>query len=154
MAARKPKIGRPTTYDPSYCDVVRDMMSTGLSKTAVAGHLKVSRQRLIDWADANPDFRDAIKEGEAMRTLRLEQDLLSAETGPQVTSRIFALKNAAPEEWRDMKAVEMTGKDGGPIKTEEVARDAESFARRISGLAAANAGEGNGVPDGSAEGGA
>lgn len=122
MAARKPKIGRPSTYDPSYCDVVRDMMSTGLSKTAVAGHLKVSRQRLIDWADANPDFRDAIKEGEAMRTLRLEQDLLMANTGPQVTSRIFALKNAAPEEWRDMKAVEMTGKDGGPMEITGITR--------------------------------
>ena len=122
MAARKSKIGRPSTYDPSYCDVVRDMMATGLSKTAVAGHLRVSRQRLIDWGDANPDFRDAIKEGEAMRTLRLEQDLLMANTGPQVTSRIFALKNAAPDEWRDIKAVEMTGKDGGPLAITGITR--------------------------------
>lgn len=123
--ARKPAKGpggRPTTYQPEFCDVVRDMMATGLSKTAVAGYLKVSRQRLIDWAEANPEFRDAVKEGEAMRTLRLEQDLLSAETGPQVTSRIFALKNAAPEEWRDMKAVEMTGKDGGPMEITGITR--------------------------------
>lgn len=155
--ARKPAKGpggRPTTYQPDYCDVVRDMMATGLSKTAVAGYLKVSRQRLIDWAEANPEFRDAVKEGEAMRTLRLEQDLLSAETGPQVTSRIFALKNAAPEEWRDMKAVEMSGKDGGPIQTEDVTRDAESFTRRISSLAAAHAGAGDGETDAGSEGGA
>lgn len=136
--------GRPSTYLPEYCDTVREMMATGLSKTAVAGYLKVSRQRLIDWAEANPEFRDAVKEGEAMRTFRLEQDLLSAETGPQVTSRIFALKNAAPEEWRDMKAVEMTGRDGGPVQTEDVTHDADAFARRMARLAAGVDGDGDG----------
>ena len=105
-------VGRPSTYDPSYCDVVRDMMGKGFSKTAVAGHIKVSRQRLIDWAEANPEFRDAVKEGEAMRTFKLEDDLLSAETGPQVTSRIFALKNAAPDEWKDKRELDHQSSDG------------------------------------------
>lgn len=104
--------GRPTTYLPEYCDIIRDLMAQGYSKTAAAGSIGVSRQRLIDWAEANPEFRDAIKDGEAARTFKLEGDLLSAPDGPTVTSRIFALKNAAPYEWADTQKVIGAGQDG------------------------------------------
>lgn len=104
--------GRPSTYDPSFCEVIRDLMAQGYSKTAAAGSLGVSRQRLIDWAEANPEFRDAIKDGEAARTFKLEQDLLEAPDGPTVTSRIFALKNAAPHEWADTQKIVGPGPEG------------------------------------------
>ena len=32
------KMGRPTKYDPAFCDVVRDAMGRGYSKTATAGY--------------------------------------------------------------------------------------------------------------------
>lgn len=115
--AQPAPVGRPTTYLPEYADHVRSLMGEGFSKTAVAGSLGVSRQRFLDWAEANPEFRDAIKEGEAARTYKLEKDLLSAETGPQVTSRIFALKNAAPDEWKEKQSVEHSGPGGGPVQT-------------------------------------
>ena len=54
---------------------------------------------------------------------------------------------------KPMQAVEMTGADGGPIKHEEVARDADAFTRRISGLAAGVVGAGDGAADAGPEGG-
>ena len=48
--------GRPTTFNPEYCDFVREHMAAGLSKTAVAGMLGTSRQTFINWCDANPEF--------------------------------------------------------------------------------------------------
>jgi hypothetical protein len=36
------------------------------------------------------------------------------------TSTIFWLKNRNPKRWRDIKAVEISGLDGGPIKTQNV----------------------------------
>lgn len=107
--------GRPSEYRPEFCDTAREVMGQGFSKTALAGHLKVSRQTLLNWCDAHPEFLGAVKEGEAMRTAKLEHDLLSAPDGPTVISRIFALKNAAPDEWRDRREVENTGKNGGPL---------------------------------------
>lgn len=35
---------------------------------------------------------------------------------PDVTAQIFWLKNRKPEEWRDWKETEITGKDGGPVE--------------------------------------
>jgi hypothetical protein len=48
--------------------------------------------------------------------------LLKAEASPIVTSTIFALKNAAGEDWRDKQ--EHTGPDGGPIQIIIESKDA------------------------------
>ncbi len=101
--------GRPTDYDPAYCQVVIDKMGEGFSKTAVAGFIGVCRNTLLNWTETHPEFLRAVKVGEAMRTMKLEDDLLSMSEGPRVTARIFALKNAAPEEWRDKHEVEHQG---------------------------------------------
>lgn len=76
---------------------------------AAAGHIGVCYDTLRAWQDEHPEFSQAVKEGQALRTIFLEDGLLSAESGPQVTSRIFALKNAAPEEWRDKTETEVNG---------------------------------------------
>lgn len=110
--------GRPSVYTDDAPDIAYEVMRTGLSKTAAAGVLGISRETFLQWESDHPAFSVAVKRGEAARTLHLEQDLLSAETGPQVTSRIFALKNACPDEWRDKQQHEMSGPNGGPIQTE------------------------------------
>lgn len=47
---------------------------------------------------------------------------------------------------------EITGKDGGPIQTEDVTRDADDFARRMAGLAARAVSDGTGEADPGSEG--
>ena len=112
--------GRPSSYDPAFCQQVEDFMALGYSKMAAAGSVGVCYNTLKAWMAIHPEFLLAVRRGEAKRTQILENGLLQAETGPQVTSRIFALKNAAPDEWRDRQAVEHSGPNGGPIQTEDV----------------------------------
>lgn len=111
--------GRPSDYDPAFCEVVETFMGEGFSKMAAAGEIGVCYNTLKAWMEVHPEFLTAVKRGEAKRAVKLERDLLDAETGPRVTSRIFALKNAAPEEWRDKQTTEHTGADGGAIKVED-----------------------------------
>jgi hypothetical protein len=98
--------GRPTKYRPDMGAKALAFMAKGYSKMAAAGHLKVSYPTFKAWMDEHPEFLAAVKEGEARRVVFLETGLLQAETGPQVTSRIFALKNAAPDEWKDKQEIE------------------------------------------------
>jgi hypothetical protein len=112
--------GRPTKYQPEYCEAIVEFMGQGYSKTAFAGSIGVSRDTLLEWAKGYPEFSGAVKQGEAARTRFLEMELLSADTGPRVTSRIFALKNACPDEWRDKQEHAHTGASGGPIETRQV----------------------------------
>ena len=116
-------LGRPTDYKPTYGEEIISLMATGLSLTAAAAELGFHRQRVYEWAERHPDFADAVNLARGKRTLKLERDLLSAPDGPTVTSRIFALKNAAPDEWREKQAVELSGTNGGPIEIKRVVWD-------------------------------
>jgi|TARA_R100000093_G_scaffold41509_4_gene21697 hypothetical protein len=102
-------MGRPTIYEPSIGEQIIDLMAAGLSLTAAAAECDVGRSTVYRWKAENDDFRDTINLAMAKRQAFLERRLLSAEQGPVVTSTIFALKNAGPEDWRDKREVEHSG---------------------------------------------
>lgn len=107
--------GRPTDYTPDLGEQILALMQSGLSLAASAAEVGVHRQRVYEWVDKFPEFADTISLAKGKRQLFLEKRLLSADQGPVVTSTIFALKNAAGEDWREKQEHEVTGKDGGPI---------------------------------------
>lgn len=112
-------IGRPSKYDPAYCEQVLSYMGQGYSLTAFAGSIRVARDTVYEWEREHPDFSDAVKAARGARVATLEEGLLkSDQLSPQVTARIFALKNACPDEWRDKH--EISGPDGGPIQVSVV----------------------------------
>ena len=102
--------GRPSDYDPRFCDEIIEFMGQGYSITAFAGHIGVHRDTLYEWESKHPAFSDAIKAARMMRVAALEYGLLNASAGHEVTARIFALKNADPTEWRDKRDVDVTSK--------------------------------------------
>jgi len=110
--------GRPTDFQEGYGEEILSLMAAGLSLAAAAAELGIHRQRVYDWLKSHPEFADTIRLAQAKRQLFLERRLLTADAGPVVTSTIFALKNAGPEDWREKIDHELTGANGGPIKTD------------------------------------
>ena len=125
--------GRPTVYDPTMPEQLIEHMRQGYSKTAAAFLMGISTRHLIDWAKKYPEMADALEFGQGARTHFHETRLMTAIEGPQVTSAIFALKNAAPHEFRDRH--EITGADGGAIQVEHNMAPLE-IARRMALLLA------------------
>ena len=117
--------GRPTIFKPTYGEEILQLMADGISLAAAAAAIGIHRQRVYDWLDEYPEFADTIRLAQSKRQLFLERRLLSAKESPVVTSTIFALKNAAGEDWREKIVNEHTGKDGGPIQTEHSTTIAE-----------------------------
>jgi hypothetical protein len=95
--------GRPTLYRPEYCEMVIQRMSEGVSLTAFAGTIGVSKNAVYEWIRAHAAFGDAVSCARAARTLWLERKLLRSRTGAETAAAIFALRNAAPDEWRNVK---------------------------------------------------
>lgn len=109
--------GRPTDYDPAYCETAITFLADGYSLAALAGSIGVSRSTIYNWVDVYPDFMDAVKIGQAKAVLWWEnrnRALAQGEDG-NATAIVFGLKNRAADEWRDVKATEISGPDGGPI---------------------------------------
>lgn len=103
--------GRPSKYDPAYCDQVVEIMADGYSLTAFAGTIRVHRGTLNEWMAVHPEFSEAVKKGKAACAVWWESaNRANALSGQgNATSCIFGLKNMAPDEWRDKHEVEHTG---------------------------------------------
>jgi hypothetical protein len=107
--------GRPSKYEPRFAEEVIEFMAGGYSLTAFAGHILVARSTINEWMGEHPEFSEAVRIGQGARTMCLEKTLIAGETGAKVTAHIFALKNAAPEEWKEKVSQEHSGPNGGPI---------------------------------------
>jgi hypothetical protein len=101
--------GRPTKYEDRFADECVEFMGQGYSLTAFAGSIGIARATINNWMAEHPEFLEATRVGQAKRTMKLEQGLISGESGPKVTGHIFALKNADPEGWKDKQEVEHSG---------------------------------------------
>jgi transposase len=115
----KPGTGRPSKYDPAYCDQIIDFMANGYSVAAFAGSIRVARRTVYNWAEEHPEFMHALQTAQASSALWWERQAMhTAATGEgNAALCIFGLKNRVADEWRDRQAIEHTGADGGPVQT-------------------------------------
>jgi hypothetical protein len=97
------KMGRPSSYRAEFCDQVVDYMGQGFSLTAFAGEIGHCVDSLYEWIGTHSDFSEAVKRGRAARVQALEKRLLSATNGGTASTSIFALKNADPTEWKEVR---------------------------------------------------
>jgi hypothetical protein len=115
----KSRGGRPSSYDPKYCDELIEHCTGGLSFESFAGAIGVCFKTLYNWADKHPEFLQAQKIGEAKAMLFWEKaNRQCAVKGVgNVTANIFALKNRGIVAWKDRVVNEHVGKNDGPIET-------------------------------------
>ena len=106
--------GRPSSYDPGYCDAVVEFGREGLSLTGFAVKLGVSKQTVYNWMDEHPEFMDAIEKARAAAQEWWEAALRTQTmTGKgNATAAIFAMKNQFPDDYRDRREVDIDGKVG------------------------------------------
>jgi hypothetical protein len=95
--------GAPSTYKPEYCQRVVDYMAQGYSLTAFAGSIRHGKTQVYEWITLYPDFAAAVEQGRSARVKALENKMLGADKMCQATVSIFALKNADPDEWREVR---------------------------------------------------
>lgn len=103
--------GRPSIYDPAYCEQAIAVLADGFSMTALAGEIGVARSTVYEWVEHHQDFSDAIKIGQAKAVLWWEKANRNlAITGEgNATACIFGLKNRAADEWRDKIETQHSG---------------------------------------------
>ena len=56
--------GRPTLYDPAYCEEAESFLREGYSIAALAGKLGVAVSTVNLWITTHPEFSDAVKVGQ------------------------------------------------------------------------------------------
>lgn len=64
--------GRPTMYDPVYCETVVELGKQGKSLAQMCAHFDISRRTIDLWADANPEFLEALSRAKVHMQAKLE----------------------------------------------------------------------------------
>lgn len=116
------KMGRPTKYDPSFCEEIIEYGRMGFSKAEMANAFDVIRETLDEWAKRYPDFSDALTRATEYSFAWWEDKARSGiHMGSGFNAALWAKSMAGRfprETYREDKRVELTGANGGPIKTE------------------------------------
>lgn len=138
--ATKPKMGRPTTYDPALCDKIEGMGKEGLSRWQIASRLGIAPNNLRNWEGAHDEFRaaleiarlDALDYWESLA----QNHMVETPGGPKLNTGLWSRSMAArfPAEYRENSKVEVTGKNDGAIEVDVVHDFAKSL---VSDLLAA-----------------
>lgn len=105
--------GRPSSYDPAYCDMIVKHCQDGASLTSFAAEIDVARSTINEWMDKHPEFSEAVKRAKAKCAAWWEKQARMGASGAQKdinpTLCIFGLKNMAAEDWREKQEVQHSG---------------------------------------------
>ncbi len=135
-------MARPSKFKPEFIAQAEKLCRLGATDLEIADFFEVDVRTVYRWKAENELFCHALKAGKTESDDRVERSLFARANGyehdevdirvvngeiiqtpirkyypPDTTAAIFWLKNRRPEEWRETKAVELTGKDGGPMET-------------------------------------
>lgn len=127
--------GRPTKYEPGFCEMLIAHMEQGFSFESFAGVLRVSKQTIYNWSEEFPEFLDAKRQGTELSRLWWEKTghngmFMGGKDNPfNSTIWVFSMKNRFG--WRDR--TEVTNKEVKNLSDEDLLKEVEETIKEIKG---------------------
>jgi len=123
MTEVKRPVGRPSLYDPAYCEKVVELGKLGKSVEQISAILNVSLRTMYSWRDSHEEFLHALEDAKAYEQAWWEdqaqsymvEDKESAKLNSSLWSRSMAAR--FPKKYRESVKQEITGVDGAPLLT-------------------------------------
>lgn len=134
-------MARPSKFKDEFIGQAEKLCKLGATDMEIADFFGVDVRTLYRWKGEHEAFCQALKSGKDEADDRVERSLFARANGyehdevdirvvageivqtlirkyypPDTTAAIFWLKNRKPGEWRETKAVELTGAGGGPVQ--------------------------------------
>ena len=114
-------LGRPSKYDPAFCDQVVELGRMGKSFQQMASILNTTYTSMQRWCEEYEDFRVALSQAqeysqawwEDMCQTHMIEEQGSAKLNASLWSRSMAAR--FPKTYRESTKQEITGADGSPL---------------------------------------
>ena len=117
----KRPVGRPTLYDPAYCDKVVELGRIGKSVEQIAAMLNVSLRTMYSWRDAHEEFLHALDDAKTYEQAWWEEQaaayMVENKESDRLNASLWSRSMAArfPKKYRESTKTEITGADGAPL---------------------------------------
>lgn len=104
-------IGRPSKYDPAYCEAIKQFCADGSSISSFAASIDVCRDTISHWGNEHPEFSAAVKVAKAKVAAWYDVQArnVAKNGGGNATICIFGLKNFDSEDFRDVQETKHSG---------------------------------------------
>ena len=123
MTEEKRPVGRPTLYDPAYCEKVIELGRIGKSVEQIAALLNVSLRTMYSWRDAHEEFLHALEDAKTYEQAWWEEQaaayMVENKESDRLNASLWSRSMAArfPKKYRESTKQEITGADGAPLLT-------------------------------------
>lgn len=112
-------VGRPSAYDPAFCEKVVELGKLGKSVTQIACALDVSKETVYAWIREKPEFSDAMTRARAYSQAWWEEMGQAGLTMQGFNAFLWA-KNVScrfREDYSEPKNVVLSGDAANPVRT-------------------------------------
>ena len=117
----KRPVGRPSLYDPSFCDEVVELGRKGKSVEQIASILNVSLRTMYSWRDSHEEFLHALDDAKTYEQAWWEEQaaayMVENKESDRLNASLWSRSMAArfPKKYRESTKTEITGADGAPL---------------------------------------
>lgn len=117
----KRPVGRPSLYDPAYCEKVVELGRIGKSVEQIAAILNVSLRTMYSWRDAHEEFLHALDDAKTYEQAWWEEQaaayMVENKESDRLNASLWSRSMAArfPKKYRESTKTEITGADGAPL---------------------------------------
>ena len=121
MTEEKRPVGRPSLYDPKYCEEVITLGKLGKSVEQIASILDVSLRTMYSWRDAHEEFLHALDDAKTYEQAWWEEQaaayMVENKESDRLNATLWSRSMAArfPKKYRESVKQEITGADGAPL---------------------------------------
>lgn len=122
VPAKRP-VGRPTLYDPAYCETVRELGRIGKSIEQICYQLNISIRTIYLWKDTHEEFMQALEDAKTFEQAWWEEQaaayMVENKDSDRLNATLWSRSMAArfPKKYRESTKQEITGADGAPLLT-------------------------------------
>jgi len=117
----KRPVGRPSLYDPAYCEQVIELGGKGKSIEQISAILNVSLRVLFLWRDKHEEFMHALEDAKVLEQAWWEDQgqcyMVEEKESAKLNTGLWSRSMAArfPKKYRESTKTEITGADGAPL---------------------------------------
>lgn len=111
--------GRPSTYDPAYCQKVIDLGADGMSPEQISAEIDIPRTTMLSWAESYPEFSTALTRAKELEMAWWENTAQRALFADKFQNAVWAKSVAARfrDKYTEKAQIEHSGPNGKPMQS-------------------------------------
>lgn len=105
------EVGRPSKYEPRFCNEVVEHLASGASLTSFAAEIDVARSTINEWMSVHPEFSEACARAKAKCAAWWERVNRGLATGGDgnIGAVKLGLLNMGKDDWSERVSLEHSG---------------------------------------------